>query len=202
MLGMANLHSGPRASPVEFAAVLLAAGRSTRLGREKASLEVDGLPLWSRQQDVLLRAGARKIFFSVRPDQKWVPPDAVVVHDAAPDLGPFGGIIAALERSGQSHLAVLAVDLPRMEPAWFNALLALCAPGVGAVGHCKNFYEPLAAIYPRELLPVARAALAQRDLSLQHLIAAACAQGLLRPREIGPAEVPLFTNWNGASDVG
>ncbi len=199
---MAILHSGPRASPVEFGAVLLAAGRSTRLGREKASLDVDGVPLWLRQQGVLLRAGAREILFSVRSDQKWVPPDAAVVHDAMPDLGPLGGLVAALERSGQSHLAVLAVDLPRMESGWLNALLALCAPGVGAVGHRKNFYEPLAAIYPRELLPAARAALARRELSLQHLIAAACAQGLLRPREIRPDEVPLFTNWNSIGDVG
>jgi molybdopterin-guanine dinucleotide biosynthesis protein A len=199
---MADLHSGPRTSPVEFGAVLLAAGRSTRLGREKASLEVKGVPLWSRQQDVLLRAGAREVLFSVRPDQQWVPPDATVVYDAAPDLGPFGGLIAALERIQQSHLAVLAVDLPRMQPAWFSALLALCAPGVGAVGHRENFYEPLAAIYPRELLPPARAGLARRDLSLQHLIASACAQGFMRPREISPDEAPLFTNWNNAGDMG
>jgi molybdopterin-guanine dinucleotide biosynthesis protein A len=132
-------------------------------------------------------------------DQAWADTGegfSGIVRDASPDSGPLGGIVAALERCTQSHLAVLAVDLPQMEPVWFAALLGECAPGRGAVGRSGKWFEPLAAVYPRELLPLARAALERRELSLQKLLAAAIEQKLLGVREISAAEAPLFTNWN------
>jgi molybdopterin-guanine dinucleotide biosynthesis protein A len=188
-----------------FSAVLLAAGLSTRMGREKALLAVaDGRPLWERQRDVLRAAGAVELLFSVRPAQTWIPRDAnfTLVHDAVPGRGPLGGIVAALERAVHPHLAVLAIDLPRMESGWFAALLADCAPGVGAVGRRENFFEPLAAVYPREILPLAREAVTRHDFSLQRLLAAAVAQGLMRVREIAAAGVPWFENWNEPGPAG
>ena len=179
----------------EFSAVLLAAGRSTRMGRDKALLEIAGVPLWRRQREVLESAGATEIFVSARADQAWAATQNVV-RDAVPDGGPLGGIAAALERAAHPHLAVLAVDLPRMEPAWFAALLAACAPDAGAVGRHGGFFEPLAAVYPRVLLPLAAAALARGEFSLQRLLTAAVAQRLMRVREIGPAEAAMLANWN------
>ena len=178
--------------------MLLAAGRSTRMGHDKALLEINGQPLWRRQRDVLARAGAVEIFLSAREDQTWAGEENTL-RDAAPGCGPLAGLVAALQRTQHPHLAVLAVDLPRIEPAWFVTLLATCAPGVGAVGRrgdAGNFFEPLAAIYPRELLPLAAAVLARGEFSLQRLLATALASGLLRAREITGTEAPWFENWN------
>ncbi len=182
-----------------FAAVLLAAGHSIRMRRDKALLERDGQPMWRRQRDRLQTAGFAEVFLSARPDQGWAETAegfAGVVRDTVPDAGPLGGIAAALAQGRASHLAVLAVDLPRMDPAWFATLRADCAPGVGAVGRGGKFFEPLAAIYPREILPLAEAALERRELSLQKLLAAGVAQGLMREREISPADAGWFANWN------
>jgi molybdenum cofactor guanylyltransferase len=186
-----------------FSAVVLAAGRSTRMGRDKALLEIDGQPLWRRQRDVLVAAGAAEIFLSARPDQPWVRGiegfDALL-HDAQPDCGPIVGLTAALERATQPHVAVLAIDLPRMTSAWFDRLLRLCGSGVGVVGRRAaaegGHFEPLAAIYPRELKWPAWEALARGDYGLQRLIATAIGQGLLRTMEIGAAEAVQFENWN------
>ena len=183
----------------QFSAVLLAAGRSTRMGRDKALLEVAGVPLWQRQRDVLVRAGAAEIFLSARPEQAWAQGAAgftALLHDALPSCGPLAGLTAGLERTTRPHLAVLAIDLPRMTADWFSALAAECAPGTGIVGRRGEFFEPLAAIYPREIMPLAWAALAHGELSLQKLLAAAAEQGLMRPRDITPVEEPLFLNWN------
>ncbi len=169
------------------------------MGRDKALLEIAGRPLWERQCDVLARAGAKQIFLSARSDQAWADAAqgfAGIVRDASLDCGPLGGLVAALERCGPGHLAVLAVDLPQMTPAWFAALLAECAPGRGAAGRNGRWFEPLAAVYPRELLPLARAALARGELALQPLLAEAVRQNLLGVREISAAEAPLFANWN------
>ncbi len=198
---MATPRSNPNvATPgLTLDAVLLAAGHSIRMRRDKALLPHEGGLLWQRQLDVLDRAGARQVFLSAREDQAWARDArgfASVVRDASPDSGPLGGIVAGLEQSGQDLLAVLAVDLPQMTTEWFTALLTDCAPGCGAVGRNGKWFEPLAAIYPRGLLPLARAALERRELSLQKLLAAGVAQGLLRVREISADEAPLFANWN------
>lgn len=192
--------------PQSFSAVLLAAGHSTRMGRDKALLEIDdagrGIPLWRWQRDTLARAGAGEIFLSARPEQAWshrADGFAAVVHDSHPNSGPLAGLTAALERAAHPHLAVLAIDLPRMSAEWLAALRAECAPGVGAVGRRGGgelFFEPLAAIYPREILPLAQVGLARGEFSLQRLLAAAVEQRFMRVREITSAEAPLFENWN------
>ena len=183
--------------PVTFSAVLLAAGRSTRMGTDKALLPVAGRPLWERQVEVLRAVGAREIFFSARLEQTWVPAGARVVCDPVVDAGPLAGIVAALAMCGETHLAVLAVDLPRMEPAWFARLRSTCTPGVGAVGRCGGFYEPLAAIYPQELRPAAEAALVREDYSLQRLLNTTAAQ--FNVRTITDHEAGWFENWNEPS---
>jgi molybdopterin-guanine dinucleotide biosynthesis protein A len=182
-----------------LSAVLLAAGHSIRMHRDKALLEQDGRLMWQRQLDLLRQTGAAEIFLSAREAQTWAETAegfTAVVRDPAPDAGPLGGIAAALERATAGHLAVLAVDLPRMQAEWFAQLRSQCAPGGGAVGRNGKFFEPLAAIYPRELLPLAQAALENRQLSLQKLLGAGVEQGLLRVWDIGDAERALFTNWN------
>ncbi len=178
-----------------FSAVLLAAGQSQRMGSDKAMLATaDGRTWWERQCAVLTQAGAAEIFISARPEQTWVPATMTVVRDAEESGGPLAGIVAALERTAHGHVAVLAVDLPAMRAEWFTALWGACGPGVGAVGKYRNYFEPLAAIYPREILPTARMALARGEGSLQRLIAAEAARFAVR--EIGADEAMWFENRN------
>lgn len=187
-----------------FSAVLLAAGRSTRMGRDKALIEVSGAPLWSRQRAVLADAGAAEIFLSARPEQSWAraaPGFTAVVTDAGPGGGPLMGIIAALERAAHARLAVLAIDLPRMEADWFRRLGAQASPGVGLVGWRGDGFEPLAGFYPRALLPLARAAVARGEHSLQRLLEAAVAGGMMRGCPIGERESAWFENWNEPTDT-
>ena len=185
-----------------FSAVVLAAGRSARMGRDKALLEADGVPLWRRQRDVLAAAGATEIFLSARPNQDWVRAAlaaggwAGVLHDEMPSAGPLCGLTAAIERAAQPHVAVLAIDLPKMTADWFVRLLRECAPGAGAVGRRGEFFEPLAAIYPREMMPLAWSALAHGRYALQQLIADGAAQQMIRVREVSASESALFENWN------
>ncbi|MBL9211434.1 MAG: molybdenum cofactor guanylyltransferase [Opitutaceae bacterium] len=185
-------------------AIVLAAGRSTRMGRDKALLEIDGVPWWQRQRDTLVDAGATEVLLSARPEQMWTRQAsgfAGVVHDALPEGGPLVGLTAGLERASQPWLMVLAVDLVALPPAWFTGLRADCAPGVGAIGRREGFFEPLAAIYPREFKWLAWEALARGEYACQRVAAAAVEQGLLRVREITAAEADWFANRNTPGEV-
>ncbi len=185
--------------PLPLSAVVVSGGRSSRMGREKALLEAGGVPLWRRQRDVLRAAGAAEVLLSVRAEQAWRREaegfDGQLL-DAVEVGGPLIGVTAGLERAGERHLAVLAVDLPQLPAEWFRRLWAECAPGVGAVGRRDGFFEPLAAIYPKELMLDACEALVRAEFSLQNFVAAGVAAGRIRVREIAAGEAGWFENWN------
>lgn len=186
-----------------FSAVLLAAGRSTRMGRDKALLEVAGRPLWQRQWELLAEAGATERFLSVRLEQGWAPADVAKIPDAAPDAGPLAGIIAALERCSSPLLLVLAVDLPGMQAAYLRKMHGRCAPARGVVPWRRGGRpEPLCAIYPREVLPEARELLAHGHNAVTGLAATAGSLGLIRTLAIEADDEPLFVNWNRPEDAG
>jgi molybdopterin-guanine dinucleotide biosynthesis protein A len=146
--------------------VVLAGGEGRRMGRDKALVEVGGEPLWKRQVRVLQGAGAGRVVLARRPGQTPIDfPDCQL--DAFADCGPLAGIHAALGVGGRSHVAVLAVDMPGIDAAWFSWLQRSCAPGVGAIAGHSGLLEPLAAIYPAEGLTEASARLERRELSVQ-----------------------------------
>lgn len=177
-----------------FSAVLLAGGQSSRMGRDKALLPLGDGVLWQRQWALLAAAGVTDRWLSAREEQTWVPGGLPVVRDVLASAGPLGGIAAALEKMRGTHLLVLAVDLPQMEAAWFERLKTRCAPGVGAVGWRDGFYEPLAAIYPRELAREAVSRLIRGEYALQRFIGAAA--DAMQTVEISAAEAAWFANWN------
>lgn len=185
-----------------FSAVLLAAGRSTRMGRDKALLEFEGCPLWRRQWNLLAEAGATERFLSVRAEQDWAPADVTKISDAAPNAGPLAGIIAALEHCAMPLLLVLAVDLPGMQADYLRKLHERCGPTRGIVPWRRGGRpEPLCAIYPREVLAEARELLAHGHNAVTGLAATAGSLGLIRTIAIEAEDEPLFVNWNSPGDA-
>ena len=163
--------------------VVLAGGESRRMGRDKALVEVGGEALWKRQMGVLARAGAVRVVIIRRRAQDPIDhPDCQ--FDVHSDCGPLAGIHAALEIGGYPHVAVLAVDMPGIDAAWFTWLRGLCRPGAGAVAGTAGLLEPLAAIYPLEALPGVEARLGRRELSVQSLAASLAGEGRMSVVEV------------------
>jgi molybdenum cofactor guanylyltransferase len=193
--------------PAPFSALLLAGGRSMRMGRDKALLPhpVSGQLLLAHQA-ALLRSlpGSVELLLSAPAERGYALAgplaDARLVADPAPDCGPLGGITAGLAAATTPRLLVLAVDLPVMNASFLSELLAA---GPSAPRHADGTFEPLCALYPvsPDSRGAAAQALARRELSLQRLLAAACSAGWMTPRAITPAERPLFANWNEPGDL-
>lgn len=195
----------PPPLPLHVTGVILAAGKSTRMGRDKAFLTLDnGTTLVAHQAALLRSIHVNDLLISARPHTDYGVPGAHRVYDTLPDTGPLSGIAAALAHSTQPHLLALAVDLPHMTAHFLKSLIEHIAPGVGAVPASPNGLEPLCAVYPNT--PASRsaidAALASHDLSLQHLLRNALISGWMRTIPIPETELPLFTNWNSPRDIG
>lgn len=188
--------------PESLSGVVLAGGRSRRMGRDKAFLTVGGETLVQWQVALLRSAGCDEVMVSGRAGVDYGVPGARVVYDPVENAGPLAGLVAALVAMKNDRLLVLAVDLPRMTKGFLERLAAAGDAQVSVVAHGLNGYEPLGACYARSMLGPARAALARGEFSLQALIGRAEAVGLVSRLAPNPGEEGIFANWNSPEDLG
>jgi len=138
------------------AGIVLAGGRSSRMGEPKAWLDWHGAPLLRRLCGIVAR-GARGPVVVVRaPGQKLPPlPGGVrVVDDAREGRGPLQGILAGLEAVDAEVAFVASVDLPFLHPRFVAAVCA-AADGIDvAVPFVGGYRQPLAAAYRAALAPL------------------------------------------------
>lgn len=128
---------------------ILAGGNSSRMGRDKARLEIAGQPLLTRQIQLPREVGAREIFISGRADRDYSRFGCPVLLDRFPGGGPLAGMERALVASSSTHLLVLAVDMPNLTPAVLERLLKNGGKGKGVLPRIGRRLEPLAALYPK-----------------------------------------------------
>jgi molybdopterin-guanine dinucleotide biosynthesis protein A len=143
----------------DLTAFVLAGGKSSRMGADKAMLEVAGQTLLQRTLE-LARAVAEDVrIVGVREKFGEFAP---VVEDKYPDRGPLGGIHAALASTGSDFNLILAVDLPFLEKRFLQQLVteALASGAVVTVPRAGGGLQPLCAVYRREFAALAEQALA------------------------------------------
>jgi molybdopterin-guanine dinucleotide biosynthesis protein A len=182
--------------------VLLAGGKSTRMGRDKAGVEWDGQPLWRRQLATLTALHPHELFISGQPDGPYAGSGAEIIHDLHPGCGPLSGLEAACWRMKTALLCVLAIDLPWMTSAFLDRLVKIAMQdGRGVVPQNGEYFEPLAAVYPRAMLNLVGEHLRQTDHSMQRLIRRAVELDLMIPLTISGEERALFRNVNTPADL-
>ena len=144
--------AGTLAVVEDLTGLVLAGGRSRRMGRDKALLEIDGRPLVERVAGrlatvcgrVLIAAGDRPL-----PPLPWDR-----VDDRVADAGPLAGILGGLAAATTSLVAVAAVDMPDVDPGVFAALATKWDGHAPAVVPLRaGRLEPLHAVYATAALP-------------------------------------------------
>jgi len=142
----------------DVSALVLAGGKSSRMGIDKAFLELEGRTLLER---------ALELARAVSDDVRIVgPPEKLalygpVIEDVYVSRGPLAGIHAALATTTSPLNLMLAVDLPFVQPAFLNFLIqsARDSGAVVTVPKSGAGYQPLCAVYTREFAVIAEAAL-------------------------------------------
>ncbi len=180
---------------IECTAVLVAGGKSSRMGCDKALLMYEGRPLWRIQWEKLL-GFASEVLISAREGLLEVP----VILDKTPGRGPLGGLESVLAEARHERVVLLAVDMPEMTSAYLAALVNDATPECGVIPELDGFYQGLAAVYPRRILPLVQEILAGPDHSMQHLSRRAIDEGLMKVRAVREGDVRLFQNWNTPKD--
>ena len=166
------------------------------MGRDKATIEFEGGPLWKRQLELLRALRPEKIFISARTRPEWLPEDAELLLDDLPSRGPLSGLTKALAAMRTTHLIALAVDMPFMTVAELRKLLDDAVENRGMVRVIGKRAEPLAAIYPAHAAADFKAALAGEDFSLQRLVVNLMVDHKIALRPVAQGAVDLYRSLN------
>lgn len=149
--------------------VVLAGGASRRMGRDKATLVVDGQRLVDLMAErmaavadrVLVASGTRSLG---RHDE---------VADAVGCTGPLAGVLAALRQDGAALLGIVPVDAPETDPRLVHRLAVLCQQGrrSAAVATTDGHVQALHAVIAREATPAIESRVAAGERSPRALLA-------------------------------
>ncbi|HEX4141273.1 MAG TPA: molybdenum cofactor guanylyltransferase [Candidatus Methylacidiphilales bacterium] len=185
-----------------LSAVLLAGGKSERMGQDKALLRLPGcgLLLWQRQLRVLEELDPQEILWS-GPERPGLPGHIRVVTDMIRTAGPLAGVCACLRQAASDLVVVLAVDLPHMDAPYLKALTQRCTPVRGAVPQRSGELEPLAAVYPAMLSSLAADRLRQGRYAMHDFVREAVRRELMEIVPVGDEDAAKFTNLNSPEDL-
>jgi len=149
-------------------AFVLAGGRSSRMGADKALLDFDNQKLLERAlRSVSSVAGKSYIVGSKQRYGSF----GEVVEDIYPGCGPLGGIHAALTATSTDLNLILSVDMPLMTADFLRWLLDQAAATEDSivVPDIAGGLQPLCATYRRSVVNMAERALQAGDYKIGHL---------------------------------
>ncbi len=135
---------------------LLAGGRSSRMGQDKALLRLGGRTLVEIALGKLAAMCRETAIVGNAPEL--VGFGVPVIQDSIAGCGPLGGIVAGLEHSLVEWNVFLAVDVPFLPAEALRQLLAATEDSrrVAVVAEVGGFPQPLCAVYARRALPLLR----------------------------------------------
>ena len=157
--------------PKERAGFVLAGGRSSRMGRDKALL-----PLGESTMVQEIAGRVRQVAGNVTligPPEKYGLLGLSVIPDEIENCGPLGGLYTALRATGADWNLLVACDMPHVTEMFLRQLLE-AADGSDAdciVPEIDGKRDPLCAVYHRRLMGAARSAIDLKLFKMQDFIA-------------------------------
>lgn len=188
-------------SKSDVSAFVLAGGKSSRMGQNKALLTFEGETLLARSVR-LLKTVSNDVCI-VGSSSKFRD-FGEVVEDIFPDCGPLGGIHAALAASSTELNIVLAVDMPAVTPQLLTYLTkrAKDSGAIATVPRTTDGWQPLCAVYRKSLEPMAEQALKSREYKIDPLFSKVkVCQVSSHELEVRGFSAEHFKNLNTPEDV-
>ena len=154
----------------QLSGFVLAGGKSTRMGQDKAALSLHGRTLLEHSL-AALHGVCREVAILGRYERYGAL--APVYEDIFPGCGPLGGIHAALANSHTQYNIIIAVDTPFLAPEFLSYLAerAIASAAVVTTPEINDYTQPLCTVYSLDFLPVAEQALRLGNYKITPLFA-------------------------------
>jgi molybdopterin-guanine dinucleotide biosynthesis protein A len=183
--------------------VLLAGGKSRRMGEDKRFLLVGEGTLFERSLGVL-RSVFQNVLVVIAQDSQELKSEIPVLRDLVPGCGSLGGLYTGLKQAVTPHVFVVACDMPFLDPATVRYFNEVKGDADVVMAKLLNGLQPMHALYHRRCLPVMESMIQARELKIQQL----AAHRSLRVRLVMPVELSAidpqgrsFYNVNTPSDL-
>ncbi len=147
--------------------VLIAGGKSRRMGQDKRFLKVDGISLIDRTVDVLEEVFESVVIALAEPLDHWDARGHRVVLDALPDCGSLGGLYTGLVASPHPWIFAVACDMPFLNQAVIRYMAGLEEGADIIVAKLASGHQPMHAFYSRRCIPIFERMAGQRRLKIQ-----------------------------------
>ncbi len=154
---------------IEVTGVLLAGGKSRRMGEDKRYLVVGGETLLERGLGVL-RSVFQEVLVVIAQDSPPVGVDARVVRDLVPECGSLGGLYTGLMQATTPCIFVVACDMPFLEEAVIAEFTRRRATADIVMAKLAARLHPMHALYGKQCLPVLEQMIQARQLKIQELV--------------------------------
>jgi molybdopterin-guanine dinucleotide biosynthesis protein A len=178
----------------EASAVILAGGKSSRMGQDKSLLPMNGAPLIRRIYEQLAHR-FDEVLISTNEPEKYAFLHARAVPDRVPGRGPLMGIASAVAGAAHERVFVTACDIPVVDLNTVSRMLVLaedcdCVIPMSFVGH-----EPLFAVYRKSAVPAMHDALDAGERRISAIFSR------VRTRFYDLGYAPWYRNLNTREDV-
>lgn len=164
---------------------ILAGGKSTRMGADKALTALLGRPLVEHAAARLRGLGRETLLITNTPEAH-AGAGLPMFSDVIPGKGPLGGIYTALTHAAGDYVLVVAVDMPFLNRDLLRYMIGLAAGHDAVVPRMGGLPEGLHAVYGKACLEPIRARLAAGRLSVKGFFAD------VRVRYVEAAEIDRF----------
>ena len=148
---------------LDASAVILAGGKSSRMGQAKALLPFAGEPLIVHTVRRLTQLFP-DIVVVAAPEQELPSLPVTLVHDAVGYQGPVGGICYGLQAAQREICFVTSCDAPFLQPALLTHLVARSPDYDVVVPFWQDRLQPLLAVYRRSVVPLLQGQLERGEL--------------------------------------
>ena len=152
-----------------WSAIILAGGKSSRMGTDKGLVEFNGKKMIEHILDVIKYLTDEILIVSNNPDYKKF--EFPVAEDIYKECGPLGGIHAGLSKSTTPWSFVIGCDMPYITSGFLEFLiLQLPQPCDAIVPVHDEKVEPLCALFNRTALPKMESLLLKNELKMQEVV--------------------------------
>jgi len=179
----------------EVSGYVLAGGRSSRMGEDKALLRLGGVPLVQHAVRKLERIAGHVSVLSSRAELAGFAP---LVPDLRESCGPLGGMEAAFADARTPWVLVMPVDMPFVPAAllvsWTQKVVSQRVARV-AMFRADNVIHPALCLLHRDVAPFVARAIKEGRFKLYSALEEA-ARELAREENVALDDVFLVREWN------
>jgi molybdopterin-guanine dinucleotide biosynthesis protein A len=168
--------------------VVLAGGKSLRMGTNKALVRVGQQTLVEKCVSTLQTCFPKTILVANRPES-FTGLTLPTFPDVIPDLGPLGGIRTALRHVETPAIFVVACDMPFLNVDLIREMASVSGEFDAVAAKIDGKFEPLHAVYHRRILPAIEDRIKAGDYSVYRLLET------LRVRTFSESELNRDPDW-------